>query len=185
MKHFSRLFKGIFKNGLAYIFLAASLCVYAIILDWSKIFTYISHFGDANCQPVKKEAINFVIYDMSPPPIPSPFEILEALFYFLSFPSALIKEILVTDLKTQYAHWCPETFDIIGIVSFLIINSFYWLFLGYLIETTHDYYKKNKTESRKTFQYFRGFGIIVFIFLDLLCFPPSEFEDQCRNDREN
>lgn len=151
---FPQVSKGIFKNGLAYIFLLVSLFVNAIILDWSKIYNYVSHFGETMCQPIKKETISFGIYDMSNAPIYNPFEFIEGLFYLFSFPATIIKEILITDLKAQYVDWCPEKFDVLEIISFLIINSIYWLFLGYLIETAHDHYTKIKPITEKTLSIF-------------------------------
>ena len=151
MKNFC--FTSFFRNGLAYIFLAAGIFIYAIILDWNKIANYVGHFRETNCEPVKQIKISFGIYDCGPY-FPDPFKIVEGLFYFISFPSVIIRELLISDLKYHYPHFCPETFDVIGMIYFLIINSFYWMFLGYVIEAAHGYYSDRKSLSEKPLSLF-------------------------------
>ena len=151
MKSFS--FTLFFKKGLVYIFLLASLFICAVIADWNKIYNYIDHFSEKNCEPAKAIVISFGIYD-SAPLFLNPFEIVKGLFYLISLPSIIIKELLMSDLKSRYSYLCPETFDIIGMIYFLIINSFYWMVLGYLIELAHNYYCKTRLPPKKPFSIF-------------------------------
>lgn len=148
------IFKKLFGNGLAYIFLVASLFIYAIILDWNKISKYVSRYQEADCEPVKSGVISFGIYDSYQPF--DPFKFIEGLFYLLSLPSVLVKEFFITELKSHYSHFCPETFDVIGIVYFLLVNSIYWMILGYFVELAHNYYSKTKTPSENSVSIFKN-----------------------------
>ena len=152
MKYFPRIFKGLFKNGLAYIFLCACLFMHAVIFDYGKLSKYFTNFGEKGCEPIKKViSFGFNCYGVSDF---DPFEFVEGFFRLLSIPSSAVNEILLWDLRLHYSHWCAETFDVVGMLTFPIINVIYWMFWGYLIETIHDYHIKTQPIPKKPFGIF-------------------------------
>lgn len=151
MNDFSRTSPAIFKNPSSLTFLALSFLACAYIQDWEKVFSYVERINAKNCKPIA-QTISFGFYDMSGAYLGTGFFPLDILFIIFAIillglfaPPVLVTALVMNDLKVKYAGWCPETFDVIEIFTFVLFNSFHWMFLGYFVEIARNSYKRSAT----------------------------------------
>ena len=152
MKSSFQLYNTPFKNNLARIFLPANLIICAVIFNWSEFFLYISKINEKGCKPIQVSAgPSFGLSDSAA--MYSDFEFIIAgtllMFAIFYLPSYILTLIIISAMKSDYPHWCIETFDLIFIPIFTIINLTYLIFLSYFIERVHDYYVKHKPVPKK------------------------------------
>lgn len=134
------------KNTLAKIFLPANLIVSAVIFNWSEFFAYLSKISESGCKPIPAK-LSFGMYDLASSS--SDFELLLAgalvIFSIFYLPSTLATFVVVGAMKSDYPHWCIETFELIFIPIFCVINFVYLIFLSHTIGRIYDYYCENKS----------------------------------------
>ena len=143
MNYLSRICPEFCKSPTAYIFLTASLFICFLVSDWDKVLPYLENINARSCKPVI-EKISFG-FSCCLGSCFSLADIFEGFFYFVSAPSIIAMTIFMSDLKANYSHWCPETFEFIQVFAFIFFNSLYWMIIGYLIEIAHDYYTENNS----------------------------------------
>lgn len=156
MKRFFQLFANLFAGLVGKLFVIANFVICLFIFDWGKFFRYLETPARINCH-IKPSggSIDSCLYGFSG----YSYGIIEGILYFvmslfsllligffliLVYPSIAMTEIVLGSLKGLFPLWCVETFDIFYIPIYAVINSFYWLFLGDMIEKAHSAYLQNK-----------------------------------------
>ena len=135
-------FTNLVKTIIGKVFFVLNYAICLFLFDWGKFSRYLNSPARVNChfKPVSR-GIDFCLYGASINPIEAIFELVIAV---TTFPSMIITQAVINVLKTQNPLWCYETFDIIYLPIFAVVNSFYWLLLGYGIEVAHSAYLRNK-----------------------------------------
>lgn len=158
MKYFFRFFTNLFNISIGKIFFVANIIICLVFFNWNKLFLYLDNINEMGCRPRGGGAIDFSVYGFygssaSEEFIFSIIMIFVYLFIVILFilfsPSICLTEIMLGSLKQTFAHWCPETFDLIYTPIFFVFNSFYWIFLGDIIEMAHSAYLQRKPMSQK------------------------------------
>lgn len=139
----------IFKVSLAKVFFAANYVICAFVFDWFKFEKYLNTPAKIDCHiEPRGGSIDFSVYGMygGEDFITLIFIIFLVLFFILflifTFPSIAITHITIEMLKTSFPFWCYETFEIVYIPIFAVINSFYWVCLAYIIELGYSKYRQ-------------------------------------------
>ena len=150
----SRMYQLFSENTLAKILLPVNLIVSAMIFNWSEFLAYLSKVNQSGCKPIlisPGSKISFGIYDSASRNSDLEFILGASLVIFSIFylPSYLATFLVVGAMKSDYPHWCIETFDLIFIPIFCVINFMYLIFLSHLIKRIHDYYCQHKSEPEK------------------------------------
>lgn len=167
MKRFFQLFANFFQGSVGKILIIANFIICLVIFDWDKFFRYLETPAKINChiKPISRGGTidfsmsnSYGLYDYG-----YNAGAVEILFYFIistfilcflvaflifTLPSISLTGITLEFLKLIFPLWCLETFDIFYIPIFAIINTFYWLFLGDMIEIAHSAYLKNKPPKK-------------------------------------
>jgi hypothetical protein len=156
MKRFFQFFANLFAGLVGKLLIVANFVICLFIFDWDKFIRYLETPVKINCH-IKQSggSIDFCLYGFSGYGygiiesigyfIVSIFLLLFGAFFFiLVYPSVAVTEIILQILKAQFPLWCIETQDILYVPIFAVVNSFYWLFLGDMIEMAHSAYLRNK-----------------------------------------
>ena len=136
------------ENTLSKVFLAVNFIAFAVIFEWSEFFVYLSKISEQGCKPVPPISLklSFGVYDIGSDTFVE-YILAGAAIVFLIFylPSYLAATIIVGAMKSDYPHWCAETFDLIFVPIFCFINGVYLIFLSYLMEIIYDYHCRHKS----------------------------------------
>ena len=145
MAYLSRICPAFLKSPTAYVFLTANLFICLFVSDWDKVFPYLENFNTSGCKPVVEKISFGFSHDYGL--YLNPADIFAGFYFLFSAPSFVTTAIFMLDLKAQYSHWCPETFEFLQVLAFIFFNSLNWMILGYLIEIARDYYSENNSPS--------------------------------------
>lgn len=155
MKLFFQILKNLFAGLVGKLLIVANFVICLFIFDWDKLFRYLETPAKINCHIKSGGSIDLCLYGFTR----YSYSLIEEVIYFvisifllllsagfliLVYPSIAVTEIVLQILKAQFPLWCIETFDILYVPIFAVINSFYWLFLGDMIEIAHSAYLRNK-----------------------------------------
>lgn len=155
MKLFFQILRNLFAGLLGKLLIVANFVICSFIFDWGKFIKYLETPARINCHIKPKSSIDFCLYGFSG----YGYGAIESIGYFivlifllffygllavLIFPSIILTELALDSLKTLFPLWCVETYDILYVPIFAVINSYYWLFLGDMIEKAHSAYLQNK-----------------------------------------
>jgi hypothetical protein len=144
MKFFFHLFANLFRVSLGKLLMAANFVICLLIFDWSGSFRYLDTPTQINCHIKPHVSIDFSICGGSESISVAALGLIQFLYFCLTFPSIVMTEDTLTLIRNHYPLWCYETFEFLYIPIFAVINTFYWLFLGDLIEMAHSAYLRNK-----------------------------------------
>lgn len=155
MKRFLQVFKHLFAGLVGKLFLIANFVICLFVFDWSKFVRYLETPARIDCHIKPPSSIDFSIYGFTG----NNYGVIEGIIYFvlsvfsllllglfliLVYPSIAVTEIILQILQAQFPLWCAETHGILYLPVFAVVNSFYWLFLGDMIEIAHSAYLQNK-----------------------------------------
>lgn len=156
----------VFNCKISRVFFAANLVVCAAAFDWNAGFDYYRKLNTIGCKP---KPISFGLYDISGLiDISNEIQFLDRLSLIILFllvavilvafvaPSYAICGMILTFLKSSHPGWCDETFDLIGIPIFMIVNCVYWTLLGYLIESSYLKSIQNKPARKNPLSIYSG-----------------------------
>src|SRR5687767_3768928 len=116
MNYLSRICPEFFKSPTAYVFLVVNLFICLLIADWDKAVPYLENINTSSCKPViEKISFGFSCCYGS---CFSLADIFKGFYYMFSAPSLMATAIFMSDLKAEYPHWCPETFEFIQVFAF-------------------------------------------------------------------
>ena len=149
MKRFFQLFANLFAGLVGKLFVIANFVICLFIFDWGKFLRYLETPARINCHiKLTGRGIDICGFGYYYSPIESAFLLITAFVSLIFLPPMLMTELILGDLKRLYPLWCLETFDTLYIPIFTIINSFYCLFLGDMIEKAHSAYLQNKRDRK-------------------------------------
>lgn len=135
----------ILKVTLAKVFFVANYVICLMIFDWKEFFEYLEKPARISCylKPYGGgKSIDFSVFGAPISIFDVVINLFEGAFYLLSFPSTIITEMTLAMFKTSFPFWCYETFDLLYIPIFAVINSFYWVCLAYMIELGYSKYRQ-------------------------------------------
>lgn len=155
MKNLSRFCPELFKSKLAVVFLLAQLVFSAFLLDWDKMtFPIESIEKDRYKTTPREDAPSFGFYDCCYNQDYYEVAYIKVTFAVFSLPSAIVTTYLLVDLKSRHPNLTYQRFVTIGNLAFIIFNSVWWLFWGYLIERLHEHYLKIRSKPENPFTIF-------------------------------
>jgi hypothetical protein len=143
MKLFFQILKNLFAELVGKLLILANFIICLFIFDWGKFIKYLETPARINCH-IKQYSRGIDLCGFYYSPIESVFILITTLIYILFLPPILTTEWVLGDMKRLFPLWCVETFDIIYIPIFVVINTFYCLFLGDMIEKAHTVHLRNK-----------------------------------------
>ena len=145
MERFFQLFAKLFQGLLGKLLFVANFIICLVIFDWGKFGRYLEAPARVNCHIKPYSRGIDICFFGRPLSIFEPvFLFFEGLYNIFIYPSMALTEIILVLLKETFPLWCIETFDILYLPVFALINSFYWLFLGDLIEILYSNYTPPK-----------------------------------------
>ncbi len=155
MKRFFQLFANLSQGLVGKILIIANFIICLVIFDWKELFQYLETPAKLDChiKPYSR-GLDICTSGMFPSLIEPILFLLAAPFLILVYPSIAMTEIVLGVLKGMFPLWCIETFDIFYIPIFAVINTFYWLFLGDMIEMAHSEYLRRKSTTKKILSIF-------------------------------
>lgn len=140
-----RIYELFAENTLPKIFLSVNLITSVVIFDWGKFFAYLSKTGESGCKPIPAK-LSFGIYDMAGNTFLESILAAAAVFFSVFYLPAYAATLAVIGaMKRDYPQWCIETFDVIFIPIFSVLNCVYLIFLSCLIRWLHDYHTEHKS----------------------------------------
>lgn len=160
MKPIFKFFKNLFSSKISRLFFAANFIVCAAVFDWSKASQYYGKLNEIGCQP--KAVLSFALYDMSGGGIIDGIIalltglILLAIFAVFAGPSGVMCQMILAVLKSAHPAWCDETFDLMTVPIFMMVNSIYAVLLGYLIELVYLKTTQNKPARKNPLSIYSG-----------------------------
>lgn len=160
MKRFFQLFANFFQGSVGKILIIANFIICLVIFDWGKFFRYLETPAKINChiKPISRGGSIDICTSGMFPSIFEPLILLIGLIYLIFvYPSIAMTEIVLGGLKGLFPLLCLETFDIFYIPIFAVVNTFYWLFLGDMIEIAHSQYRKFYPLRKKYLGIFNDF----------------------------
>lgn len=132
-----------FKVSLAKVFFVSNFVICAFVFDWKEFFEYLEMPMRVNCHFKPYNGVDICISGGIISSILDPiYYFLVAIFLTLTLPSTIISERTLGMLKNTFPFWCYETFEIIYIPIFAVINAFYWICLAYMIELGYSKYRQ-------------------------------------------
>lgn len=141
MKRFLQLFENLFQGLVGKLFVIVNFVICLLFFDWHKFFRYLETPARFNCHlKPNSPGIDICMYGGIEPLI----LLFGAIYLIFVYPSITVTEIIIEAGKTAFPLSCLETFDVIYIPIFSLVNAFYWLFLGDMIEMAHSAYLRNK-----------------------------------------
>lgn len=143
MKFIFQLFKNLFAGLVGKLLFVVNFIICLMIFDWHKLFRYLEAPARINCH-IKPYSRSIDICFGSPSIFDFIILLFGIIFLILVYPSMAMTEIILGVLKGMFPLWCVETFDILYIPIFTLVNAIYWLFLGDMIEMAHSAYLRNK-----------------------------------------
>jgi len=150
MKRFFQLFANLFRGSVGKLLIIVNFVICLLIFDWPKFARYLETPARINChlKPYTGGAIDICVFG-GYPSIFDPIILLFGLIYLiLVYPSIAMTEIILGVSKGLFPLSCLETFDLLYIPIFVLVNTFYWLFLGDLIEIAHSAYLQRKPVNK-------------------------------------
>jgi hypothetical protein len=151
MKRFLQLLANLSQGLVGKLLVVANFIICLLAFDWHKFFRYLETPAKLNCHlKLPGRAIDFC-----------GFGGLDLILFFFAiiylifvYPSIAMTEIVLEMLKKINPLWCLETFDMLYIPIFAVFNTFYWFFLGDLIEMWHSAYLRRKPMYQKPLNIF-------------------------------
>lgn len=145
MKHLFQIVTKLFQGLVGKLLIIANFIICLVIFDWGEFLQYLETPSRVNChiKPYSR-GIDICTSGIFPSFIEPLLFFLAIIFFILVYPSMAMTEIVLGVLKVVFPLWCIETSDIIYIPVFALINAFYWLFLGDMIEILHSSYTPPK-----------------------------------------
>ena len=148
MKFVFKLFADLFAGLVGKLMFAANFVICLFVFDWDKFFRYLETPARINCHIKPRSSVDICLTGIHSFIFEPILYVFVAFFSLLVYPSIAVTEIVLDILKVQFPLWCIETFDILYVPIFAVINSIYWLFLGDMIEIAHSAYLRNKTVQK-------------------------------------
>lgn len=161
MKPIFNFFSGILNCKISRIFFVANMIGCIVAFDWSKCFAYFEKINEIGCQP-KPHGISFGLYDNYGRRselneillVMTFYLILAAIFLIFLAPSTALCAIILGVMKSAFPALCDETFELIPIPIFMIVNGIYWILLGYFIESSYLKIIQNKPARKNPLSIF-------------------------------
>jgi hypothetical protein len=144
MKFFFQLFAKLLDGSLGILLIGANFIICLLAFDWSGFFSYLNAPARINCHLKPVSLIDFSICGYSGSTIDAAVSLIQLLYAALTLPSILMTEYTLAVIKDFYPLWCYQTHELLFVPVFAVFNTFYWLFLGDLIEKAHSAYLLNK-----------------------------------------
>lgn len=145
MKCFFQLFANLFWGLVGKLLIIANFVICLLIFDWEKFARYLETPARINCHFKPQSGMDICIFGGYPSMF-DPIILLFGLIYLiLVYPSMAMTELILGVLKNVFPLSCLETFDLLYLPIFALVNTFYWLFLGDMIEIAHSVYLQRKS----------------------------------------
>ena len=144
MKRFFQLFENLFQGLVGKLFVIVNFIICLLFFDWHKLFRYLETPARFNCHLKPPSSVDICLTGIHAGIFEPIILFFGLLYLILLYPSITVTEIIIEAGKTAFPLSCLETFDVIYIPIFSLVNAFYWLFLGDMIEMAHFTYLRNK-----------------------------------------
>lgn len=136
MKYFFQLFENLIAGKLGKILIISNFIICFVIFSCGESLRIIKK------TPAKLStngAIDFSISHHSSSPFDLFLVYFDLLYYIFFYPSLVATEKVINLLENSYPSWYWATIDTFFMPTFVLINAFYWLFLGDMIEILHSF----------------------------------------------
>ncbi len=138
MKYLFQLFENLVAGSLGKILLISNFIVCFVIFSCGQSLRII----EKSSSQISSGAISFCSYNYSLSPFDLILIYLNVLYYIFFYPSITITEQIINLVESFYPSWYWASINIFFMPIFTLINAFYWLFLGDMIELLYSFKPK-------------------------------------------